>query len=183
MQTWEISKTQKKLLDDLMGNIDVRQISRVLDVGSGRTSIAYLTDKFKNLKIKGIVYPGDERKIQPIKECVKAENYELIETDIKNFDFSQEFDLVLAHLFLGEATKFADNKFEDILDSLFALKTKYLVIVNVSYDDTISYFALLKKIAQSGKIAGLSYAPGSESEADPRDKFGGGSIGLCIKFN
>jgi trans-aconitate methyltransferase len=181
METWEISKTQKKLLDDLMGNIDAGQINRVLDVGSGRTSIGYLTDKFKDLKITGIIYPDDEERMRKLKESVKNQNYELVKTDIKDFDKSQDYDLVLAHLFLGEATKYGGNNFEEILENLFALKTKYLMIVNVSYDDAVSYFLLLKKIAQAGKIAGLSYVPSPDSEADPRDKFGGGTIGLLIE--
>jgi hypothetical protein len=159
----------------------LKEVKSVLDVGSGRTSIGYLTDRFKDLKITGIIYPEDEERIQKLKDSVKNQNYEIVKSDIKDFDKSGEYDIVLAHLFLGEAAKYAGNNFEEILDNLFSLKTKYLVIVNVSYDDSISYFLLLKKITQAGKIVRLSYVPSSDS--DPREKFGGGSIGLCIKFN
>jgi hypothetical protein len=78
---WQISSNQKELLDALFERIEGR-VENVLDVGSGRTSIFYLTDRFKNVTVEGIVYPGDDRKISPIKECVKNDNYKLIETDI-----------------------------------------------------------------------------------------------------
>lgn len=97
---WQISKSQKELLDSLFEKIDDK-IEKVLDLGSGRTSIFYLTDKFRGLTIKGIVYPGDIRKINPIKECVKNTNYEIIESDIKDLDFNESFDLVLGICFWG----------------------------------------------------------------------------------
>lgn len=180
---WEISGKQKELLDKLFENVELEKVENVLDVGSGRTSIQYLTDRFKDLNITGIVYPDDEERMQKLESSVKNKNYKIIRTDIKSFDKSRNYDIVLAHLFLGEATKYASNNFEEILDNLFAIKTRYLIIVNVSYDDSISYFYLLKKIARAGKIVGLSYVESSESEADPREKFGGGCVGMCVKFN
>lgn len=184
MEKWRISERQKKLLDELFEGIELSEVKKVLDVGSGRTSLGFLTDRYKDLKITSIIYPDDEERIKKLKDSVKNENYEIIKTDIKNFGKSEEYDIVLAHLFLGEATKYGENNFEEILENLFALKTKYLVIVNVSYDEPpLSYFPLLKKVAQTGKITRLSYVPSSELEADPREKFGGGCIGMCIKFN
>lgn len=181
MEAWKISEIQKKLLDKLFEAIDLKEVKNVLDVGSGRTSIGYLADRFKDIKITGIIYPEDKERIQKLKDSVQNQNYELVKTDINDFDKSQEYDIVLAHLFLGEANHYGGNNFEKVLDNLFSLKTKYLVIVNVSYDDAVIYFLLLKKIAQTGKITELGYVPSSDS--DPREKFGGGSIGLCIKFN
>ena len=72
---WKISKSQKNVLEYLFKEISNKKIKKVLDIGSGRTSIYYLTSKFKNLKIKGMIYPGDTRKITPIIECVKNKNY------------------------------------------------------------------------------------------------------------
>src|SRR3989344_356268 len=113
MNSWKISKSQKELLDSLFEKIEGKT-KKVLDLGSGRTSIFYLTDRFKNTIVKGVVYPGDARKIDPIKECVKNKNYQIIESDIKDLNFGENHDIVLAHLFLGEAEKFAENKFEEI---------------------------------------------------------------------
>ncbi|MEK7120083.1 MAG: class I SAM-dependent methyltransferase, partial [Patescibacteria group bacterium] len=162
---------QKGLLDSLFEKIEGK-IEKVLDLGSGRTSIFYLTDKFKNATIKGVVYPGDNRKIDPIKECIKNKNYQIVESDIKDLDFDENYDVVLAHLFLGEAEKFAENKFEEILDKLFKIKTKYLVLVNL-FRDNINYNLLLKKISQTGDIVKVGYVK-SEGGED--------CVGLTIKF-
>jgi hypothetical protein len=148
---WHISEAQQKLLDSLFRVIENENINAVLDMGSGRTSIQYLTDRFKDLKITGVVFPGDKRKTDPIKECVTNTNYELVERDIKNLDQNLEIDIVLAHLFLGEAEKFAGNKFKEIVDKLFSIKTKYLVMVNLERDN-INYDYLNKKISEKGKI-------------------------------
>lgn len=178
---WEISDNQKKLLDKLFSVIGIGKVNSVLDMGSGRTSIDYLTDKFKKLTIRGVVYPEDQERILKIKNSVKRQNYELVLADIKDFNKKENYDIVLAHLFLGEATKYVSHTFEEILDNLFEIKAKYLVIVNVSYDDSINYFYLLKKIAQAGEVVRLSFVESSKMEFDPCEKFGGGCIGMTIK--
>jgi cyclopropane fatty-acyl-phospholipid synthase-like methyltransferase len=170
---WQISKSQKELLDSLFDKIDEKGIKNVLDVGSGRTTIFYLTDRFKDLVIKGIVYPGDTRKIDPIKECVKNTNYELIETEIKDFNPGEPFDVVLAHLFLGEAEHFGENQFKEVMEKLFAIKTNYLVLVNL-FRDRINYNLLLKEISEKGIILKLGYVV-SES--------GDECLGILIKLN
>ncbi len=170
---WQISKSQKELLDSLFGTIGLKGINDVLDIGSGRTSIFYLTDRFKGLNIKGIVFPGDLRKINPIKDCVKNDNYELIEVDIKDLNLDKPFDIVLAHLFLGEAEQFGENKYEDVLEKIFSIKTKYLVLVNL-IKDNINYSLLLKEIALKGNISKLGYIK-SESGED--------CLGILIKLN
>ena len=171
--SWKISSSQKKLLDDLFSEIKVKKIKKVLDIGSGRTSLDYLTNKFKSLDIKAVVYPGDERKITPIKECVKNPNYELIETDIRNLNFNEKFDIVLAHLFIAEAEKFGRNNINRVLNSLFSIKTNYLIIVNL-FKDKVDYNLLLKMISKKGKILKISYILSNTKEE---------TIGLLIKKN
>lgn len=171
--TWQISSSQQKILDDLFSVINDTEIKSIVDIGSGRTSIQYLTDKYKNLMITGVVFPGDIRKIDPIKECVTNTNYKIIQQDILNFDSNQEIDIVLGHLFLGEAEKFNCNKFEEIVNKLFSIKTKCLILVNL-FRDNINYNLLLKKITEEGKIIKLSYIK-SES--------GDECIGITIKLD
>ena len=171
MKKWSISKNQKKLLDSLTKDIKIDTLKKVLDIGAGRTSVSYLANKFKKTTVETIVYPGDKRKIQPILECVKEKNYKIIESDIKDIK-NRKADLVLAHLFLGEAEKFGGNKFEDILNSLFSIKTKYLVIINRE-DDKINYFLLMKKIYELGEILKISYQKTDDDHE---------CIGFTIKF-
>jgi len=169
---WKISKSQKNVLEYLFKEISNKKIKKVLDIGSGRTSIYYLTSKFKNLKIKGMIYPGDTRKITPIIECVKNKNYELIESDIMNFNSKEKFDVILGHLFLGEAEKFGKNRFENILKKLFSINTNYLVLINL-FRDKIDYNLLLKQISIKGSILKIKYGI-SESG----DEF----LGILIKI-
>jgi hypothetical protein len=169
---WQISEPQKELLDSLFGVID-GEIKKVIDIGSGRTSVFFLTEKFKNITIKGLVYPGDQRKIEPIKKCVPNNNYELIESDINDFESNEVFDVVLAHLFLGEAEKFADNKFDKIVDQLFKIKTRYFVIVNLERD-LIDYKLLNQKISEIGEIV-----KNEEIISESGDK----CVGITIKTN
>lgn len=168
--TWNISKAQKKLLDSLLEGTPTKKIKQVLDMGAGRTSVHYLACRFPKIKIKAVVYPGDERKIKPILECVPEKNYEIIESDIRNLK-TKNADLVLAHLFLGEAEKFAKNKFEDIVRELFKIKTRYLIIVNI-FRDNIDYRLLLKYIAEKGEIMKVAYQVSEKGDE---------CIGLTIK--
>ncbi|MDE2018776.1 MAG: hypothetical protein KGJ13_00305 [Patescibacteria group bacterium] len=172
MSAWKISKSQKKLLDTLFADIRNPEIKKVIDMGAGRTSIHYLAHRFPKNIVQAVVYPGDERKIQPILECVPEKNYKIIESDIKNFR-NRKVDLVLAHLFLGEAEKFGKNKFADILASLFSIKTKYLVIINLLFRDKIDYQLLLKGIARKGKIINIAYQVSEHGDE---------CLGMTIKF-
>ena len=167
---WEISSKQKELLDTLFEKIEGK-VENVLDIGSGRTSIFYLTDRFKDVVVEGVVYPGDIRKIGPIKENVKNNNYKLIETDILDFNSEKEYDVVLAHLFLGEAEKFVSNKFEAILAKLFEIPTRYLILVNL-FRDNINYSLLLKQISEYGDIAKIKHVISEDGEI---------SLGMLIK--
>jgi predicted RNA methylase len=167
---WKMSKAQKKLLDALFREVETKKIKKVLDMGAGRTSVHYLASRFSKIRIKAVVYPGDERKIKPILECVPEKNYEIIESDIRNLKI-KKVDLVLAHLFLGEAEKFAKNKFNTILDALFSIKTRYLVVVNI-FRDNIDYRLLLKYIAEKGEIMKVVYQVSEKGDE---------CIGLLIK--
>jgi hypothetical protein len=84
-------------------------------------------------------------------------NYVLKEIDIRNFESETEFDIILAHLLLGEATKFR-NKFNDVLNALFSIKTRYLVIVDVLEDTDVDYRSILAATAQKGLIKKISFS-------------------------
>jgi trans-aconitate methyltransferase len=148
---WENYATHEKLLEGLFESFDTRRDYRILDAGSGRTSLYFLTTRFPHASITAIVYPGDGRKIKGIRGFVPTNNYILKETDIKNFKGETKFDVVLAHLLLGEATKFG-NTFDDVLNALFSINTDYLVIVDVLKDPEVNYRSILRAIALEGSI-------------------------------
>ena len=168
---WTISTSQQKLLDSLFAGI-MEPVKNVLDVGSGRTSIAYLAERYKHLQVVGIVYPGDARKTGPIRECVKSENYTIIEADFAALDLHEQYDVVLAHLFLGEAEKFSKGGFAAMVAKLFTLKTRYLVMVNL-FRDAVDYNVVFKAIAEKGGTVKVAYAKSEDGDE---------CIGLTIKF-
>ncbi|MFA6495275.1 MAG: hypothetical protein WC246_03215 [Candidatus Paceibacterota bacterium] len=169
---WKISPAQKKLLDALFKNVPIKNPHAVVDVGSGRTSIHYLAHRFKNITVTGVVYPGDLRKLKPILTCVPESNYQIAQTDIKKFKPRQKPEIALAHLFLGEATKFGHNTFPNVLKKILSIPSKYLVIVNLIRDN-INYPILIKQIERTGTITALAYI---------RTESGDGCVGMTIKI-
>jgi len=142
----------KEILTKLFNGFEINEKLKILDAGSGRTSLYFLTKTFPNSQITAIIYPGDERKKKSIKKDVVAQNFILQETDIRKFEQTRPFDIVLAHLLLGEATKFGGNSFKQILDTLFEIKTKYLVVADIKNDPDINYRLLLSKIDKEAAV-------------------------------
>lgn len=129
-----------------LNNLD--NITKILDAGSGRTSLGYLTSKYPYIKIDAIVYPGDLRKINSIKEKVEG-NYNLIELDLCHQTLNTTYDLVLAHLLLGEAVIFG-NKFKDLFHSLLNIKSNYYIIYDFLEDPSIDYNYLENYLKSNG---------------------------------
>jgi hypothetical protein len=81
---WENYATHEKLLRELFEGFEREKEFRILDAGSGRTSLCFLTCRFPNSRITAMVYPGDRRKSESIKKFVPHANYVLREADIRN---------------------------------------------------------------------------------------------------
>ncbi|HOZ54000.1 MAG TPA: hypothetical protein PKY25_01535 [Bacilli bacterium] len=128
--------------------IQLDNINNILDAGSGRTSLGYLIYKFPNANIDAIIFPGDNRKIDSIRENVKG-IYNLKEIDLCNTSINESYDLVLAHLLLGEATKFG-NKFEDLLNRLLNINSKYFLIYDLKEDIGVNYNYIEQVLKEKG---------------------------------
>lgn len=142
----------KELLEALFEGVDNDVEYEILDAGSGRTSLYFLTTKFPNSDITALIYPGDERKMSGIERDVPTGNYVLEEADITAFEPGHRFDIVLAHLLLGEATKFGNNTFDGILDALLDIETEFLVVVDIKDDPDVDFDLFLDKVNQLGTI-------------------------------
>ncbi|GHU07191.1 hypothetical protein FACS1894151_01140 [Spirochaetia bacterium] len=125
------------LLKKMFNNID-SNIIKILDAGSGKTSLSILLDHYKKAVIDAIVFPGDHRKINSITEYIKSTNFTLMELDICNSTISKNYDLVLSHLLLGEALKW-NNEVEYLLEKLMSIKSKYYIIFDYKEDIAINY--------------------------------------------
>lgn len=134
---------------------DLDNINKILDAGSGRTSLNYLISKYPNAEIDAVVYPGDNRKINSIKENVSGK-YNLKELDICKDDIDGTYDLVLAHLLLGEASKF-NNDFKDLFHKLMCINSKYFLIYDFKEDPKVDFDYINKYI----KVNGFEYLDSS----------------------
>ena len=128
----------KIILNDFLNLVKKETITSILDAGSGRTSLSIITDAFPNTSIDAVVYPGDQRKINSVKKIAdNNENISLIEMDICRDSVVKEYDIIIAHLLLGEAAKFG-NTFEDLLQKVVTMQYEYLIIIDYLEDPAIN---------------------------------------------
>lgn len=140
------------ILKELFEDFAREKVFKILDAGSGRTSLNFLTTNFPTSKITALIYPGDDRKKKGISKSVQAGNYVLKEIDIQSVNSKEGFDIVLAHLLLGEATKFAGNTFEGVLKALLKIKTKYLIIIDIANDPDVNFDLVFDELSKIGDI-------------------------------
>lgn len=132
------------ILNDFLDFVKNDSITNILDAGSGRTSLSIIADSFSNTPIDAVVYPGDLRKISSIKEIADHNNnVRVIEKDICSDAVIREYDLIIAHLLLGEATKFG-NAFEDLLEKVITMKYSYLILIDYLEDPAVKEIDILK---------------------------------------
>ena len=125
------------ILNDFLNLVKGENITSILDAGSGRTSLSIIANAFPNTLIDAVVYPGDQRKINSIKEIAdNNENISLIEKDICCDSVVKEYDIIIAHLLFGEAAKFG-NTFEDLLKKVVTMQYKYLIIIDYLEDPAV----------------------------------------------
>ncbi len=147
----------KTILDELLHSINPEKVLNVLDAGSGRTSLRSLLDYFQEAYVEAVVYPNDQRKISSITENITVEErYQLKKLDLCEESFIQCYDVVVAHLLLGEAEKFG-HTFEELFLRLTYIRCKYLIVIdyvedpviNLNYIENIfhtSKYRILKKV-------------------------------------
>lgn len=140
----------KVILKGLLELIKDESVTAILDAGSGRTSLSIITEAFPDTPVDAIVFPGDLRKIYSIKKVKDSnKNISLIEKDICRETVGGEYDLVVAHLLLGEAVKFG-NSFGDMLEKLLTLGFKYLVIIDYMEDPSVNVKDILDLCERKG---------------------------------
>lgn len=131
-------------LDSLM---ELDNITNILDARSGRTSLNFLINKYPKATIDAIVVPGDHRTIKSIQKNVSGK-YHLKELDLFNIEMNKGYDLVLAHLLLGEA-KMSENKLEEFIEKLLSIHSKCFVIYDLKEDLSINYKYLEKYLREN----------------------------------
>lgn len=140
----DIMEGHRIILNDFLDIVKRENITSILDAGSGRTSLSAIANSFPDTPIDAVVYPGDIRKINSIKELAKHnENINVIEKDMCGDTDIKAYDLIVAHLLLGEAAKFG-NSFEALLEKTIAMKYKYLIIIDYLEDPAVNESDIVK---------------------------------------
>lgn len=114
------------------------EVKKIIDAGSGKTSASILLKYFPRAQVDAIIYPGDNRKKNPLQNAIGSDRLEIIEADICKECFRKKYDLCLAHLTLGEAHNFG-NHFSDLFHQLMDIKAKYFVIVDIFEDPAVHF--------------------------------------------
>lgn len=127
-----------KIVKVMTKRIDRNQIKKVIDAGSGKTSASLLLKYFPNAHVDAIVYPGDNRKKNPLENAIGSHRLAVIEADICKECFRKKYDFCLAHLSLGEAHNFG-NHFSDLFHQLMDIKSKYFLIIDIFEDPAVHF--------------------------------------------
>lgn len=126
------------ILNDFLELIKNENITNILDAGSGKTSLSIISKIFPDTPVEAVVYPSDKRKINSIKEITdQNKNISVLEKDICKDTAIKEYDIIIAHLLLGEAAKFG-NSFEDLLEKVITMNYKYLIIIDYLEDPAVN---------------------------------------------
>lgn len=138
------------ILNDFLDSIKREDITSILGAGSGRTSLSAIANLFPGTPVDAVVYPGDMRKLNSIKEIAdRSENISVIEKDICKDTVIKTYDLITAHLLLGEAAKFG-NSFEALLEKVITMKYKYLIIIDYLEDPAVNENDIMKACEKYG---------------------------------
>lgn len=127
-----------KVLKKIFSYLKQYKIEKIIDAGSGKTSASILLKYFPSAKVDAVVYPGDNRKKNPLENSIGSDRLEIVEADICTTAFRRHYDLCLAHLTLGEAHNF-DYHFSDLFHKLMDIKAKYFVIMDIFEDPAVHF--------------------------------------------
>ena len=71
-----------KITKTMLKRINKESVKKVIDAGSGRTSASLMLKYFPKAEVDAIVYPGDNRKKNPLENCIGSNRLEIVEADI-----------------------------------------------------------------------------------------------------
>ena len=127
-----------KIVKKMIKLVDYAQFKKIIDAGSGKTSASILLKYFPKAQVDAIVYPGDNRKKNPLENAIGSDRLEIVEADICKSCFRKKYELCLAHLTLGEAHNFG-NHFSDLFHQIMDIKARYYLIVDIMEDPAVHF--------------------------------------------
>jgi hypothetical protein len=167
------------ILRELLSELSIADSSRILDAGSGKTSLSTIISCFPKASVDAIVYPGDERKINTIRK-MQSDKVNVVELDICDTPIPAHYDLVVAHLLLGEASKFG-NAFQALLQNVLSIQSRYYIIIDYLEDPKVDADAI-RTYCDSVDMKVRKYICAENSEPQVWDDFiGTHNFGFLIE--
>ncbi|MBE7076452.1 MAG: hypothetical protein E7374_00995 [Clostridiales bacterium] len=138
-----------KIIKRMIKSIEKEKVKKIMDAGSGKTSASILLKYFPFAKVDAIVYPGDNRKKNPLESAIGSDRLDVIEADICKNCFRKKYDFCLAHLTLGEAHNFG-NHFSDLFHQVMDIKSKYYLIIDILEDPAVHFRYMEQYLKEKG---------------------------------
>lgn len=172
-------QTHKTILRELLSDPSIADSSRILDAGSGKTSLSTIISCFPKASVDAIVYPGDERKLKTIRG-MQSDQVNVVEWDICDTPIPAHYDLVVAHLLLGEASKFG-NAFQDLLQNVLSIQSRYYIIIDYLEDPKVDADAI-RTYCEAANLKVQTYFCAENTEPQVWDDFiGAHNFGFLIE--
>ena len=172
-------KSHITILRELLSDPSIADSSRILDAGSGKTSLAAIISCFPKASVDAIVYPGDERKLKTIRD-MQSDKINVVELDICDTLVPAHYDLVVAHLLLGEASKFG-NSFQDLLQNVLSIQSRSYIIIDYLEDPKVDADAI-RTYCESADLKIQRYLCAENPEPQVWDDFiGAHNFGFLIE--
>ena len=167
------------ILRELLSDLSIADINHVLDAGSGKTSLSTIISCFPKASVDAIVYPGDERKLKTIRN-LQSDQVNVVEWDICDTPIPAHYDLVVAHLLLGEASKFG-NAFQDLLQNMLSIQSRYYIIIDYLEDPKVDADAI-RTYCEAANLKVQEYVCAENTEPQVWEDFiGAHNFGFLIE--
>ena len=127
-----------KIVKVMTKSLKRNEIKKIIDAGSGKTSASIALKYFPNAHVDAIIFPGDNRKKNPLETAIGSNRLEVIEADICKTCFRRKYDFCLVHLTLGEAHNFG-NHFSDLFHQIMDIRSKYYLIADILEDPAVHF--------------------------------------------
>lgn len=138
-----------KIVKKMTRSLNREGFKKIIDAGSGKTSASILLKYFPNATVDAIIFPGDNRKKNPLESAIGSNRLDIVEADICKTCFRRKYDFCLVHLTLGEAHNFG-NHFSDLFHQIMDIKSQYFLIVDIFEDPAVHFRYIEQYLKEKG---------------------------------
>ncbi len=138
-----------RVFKTLIGKLKYENIKKVVDAGSGVTSASILLKYFKTATVDAVIYPGDNRKKNPLENEIGSDRLSVVELDLTKSCLRKKYDFCLALLTLGEALNFG-NSFENLFHRIMDIKARYFVLYDIWEDPCVHFRYIEQYLKEKG---------------------------------